>query len=423
MMEEKLGKKISRRSFLKGAAAGVALLGPGIPFITRRATAAEPLQIGVVSPASGNYADHGMTERLGMQMAVDEFKEKGVLGRPVKLIVEDDETDPQVGARKARRLIEVEKVKYLIGGVSSSVAVSVGEVAQRNGALFIATNQNSDTITGEKAHRCVFRVPPDMSMALRSLSPYIIEKVGKKWYFFTHDYEWGWSGTRWARKMLEQYKGTEVGESKIPMNTRDFSSFLIKARSAKPEALVITVGGIDRAALIEQMYEFGIQKEMTPVQTLYDYEDVWAAGAEKNFGIHGTEWYYAIDAPGAKNFVAQYKKRWPAALIPVPTQNTANGYIGMRELLRGIERAGKDDVTAVIKALEGHTVTDSIKNDPIYIREWDHQFIWAFYIVRAKKPSEMKDRTDFFEIVKWVPGKETARTKEENPVKLEPYPA
>ncbi|MGA2957198.1 MAG: ABC transporter substrate-binding protein, partial [Thermodesulfobacteriota bacterium] len=230
IMEEKLGKKISRRSFLKGAAAGAALLGPGIPFITRRAAAAEPLEIGVVSPASGNYADHGMTERLGMQMAVDEFKDKGVLGRPVKLIVEDDETDPQVGARKARRLIEVEKVKYLIGGVSSSVAVSVGEVAQRNGALFIATNQNSDTITGEKAHRCVFRVPPDMSMALRSLSPYIIEKVGKKWYFFTHDYEWGWSGTRWGRKMLEQYKGTEVGESKIPMNTRDFSSFLIKAR-------------------------------------------------------------------------------------------------------------------------------------------------------------------------------------------------
>jgi branched-chain amino acid transport system substrate-binding protein len=422
-MEKMLGKKISRRTFMKGAAASAVLLGPGVPFIAHRAAAADPLYIGVVSPASGNYADHGMMERLGMQMAADEFKDKGVLGRPVKMIVEDDETDPQVGARKARRLIEVEKMKFLIGGVSSSVAVSVGEVAQRYGALFIATNQNSDTITGEKAHRCVFRVPPDMAMALRTLGPYLIEKVGKKWYFFTHDYEWGWSGTRWAKKVLEKYGGTEMGESKVPLNTRDFSSFLIKARAAKPDVLVITVGGIDRAALMEQIYEFGINKDMTISHTLYDYEDVWAAGAEKNFGIHGTEWFHGIDIPAVKQFVTQYKKRWPAALIPVPTQDTANGYIGMRELLRAIERTGKEEVTGVIKALEGHTVTDSLKNDPIYIREWDHQFVWAFYVVRSKKPSEMKDRADFFEILKWSSGKDVARTKEENPVKLEPYPA
>ena len=99
-MEKKLGKKISRRTFLKGAVAGTALLGPGIPYIVKKAAAAEPLYVGVVSPASGNYADHGMMERMGMQMAADEFKEKGVLGRPVKLLVEDDETDPAVGARR-----------------------------------------------------------------------------------------------------------------------------------------------------------------------------------------------------------------------------------------------------------------------------------------------------------------------------------
>jgi branched-chain amino acid transport system substrate-binding protein len=96
----------------------------------------------------------------------------------------------------------------------------------------------------------------------------------------------------------------------------------------------------------------------------------------------------------------------------------------VRELLRAIQRVGKEDVTAVIKALEGHTipVTESMKNDPIYIREWDHQFIWAYYVVRSKKPAEMKDRADFFELLKWVPGKDIARTKEENPIKLEPYP-
>jgi len=422
-MEKKVEKKVSRRTFLKGAVAGAALLGPGIPYIARKAVAAEPFYIGIVSPASGNYADHGMMERMGMQMAVAEIK--NVLDRPVKLLVEDDETDPQVAARKARRLIEVDKVKFLMGGVSSSTAVSVGEVAQRAGVLYIATNQNSDTITGEKAHRCVFRVCPDMAMALKCLGPYVIEKVGKKWYFFTHDYEWGWSGTRWGKKVLEQYKGTDMGESKIPLGTRDFSAFIQKALSSKPDALVITVGGVDRAALIEQCFEFGVQKKTTIVHTLYDFEDVWAAGPKKNFGLHGTEWYHGIDTPTVKAFVATYKKMFPAALIPVPTQDTANGYIGLRELLKAIQRVGKDDITPVIKALEGYTVpvAESLKNDPIYIREWDHQFIWAYYVVKSKPEKSMKDRTDFLELQKWCPGKDVARTREENPVNLEDYPA
>ena len=421
-MERKSGRHISRRTFVRGAAAGVALLGQGAPFFIRRASAADPIYVGVVSPASGNYADHGMMERLGMQMAAEEFKEKGVLGRPVKLVVEDDETDPQVGARKARRLIEVDKIKYLIGGVSSSVAVSVGEVAQRYGALYIASNQNSDTLTSQYARRSVFMVPPDMAMALRTLAPYLVEKVGKKWYFLTHDYEWGWSGTKWARNILQKFGGTDLGESKIPMNTRDFSAFLLKARSAKPDALVITVGGVDLAALMEQMSEFGIYKETTVVSTLINLEDLWAVGPEKMQGIHLMEWYHEIDVPSAKEFVARYKKRWPSAPIPVPTANTVNGYIGVRELLRGIDRAGKDDVAAVIKALEGHTSPDSLKNDPLTIRDWDHKFLWASYVVRSKKPNEMKDRADFVEVLRWAPGKDTARTREENPVNLGPYP-
>jgi branched-chain amino acid transport system substrate-binding protein len=378
--------------------------------------------VGVVSPASGNYADHGMMERLGMQMAAEEFKEKGILGRPVKLVVEDDETDPQVAARKARRLIEVDKIKYLTGGVSSSVAVSVGEVAQRYGALYVATNQNSDTLTAQYGRRSVFMVPPDMAMMLRTIAPYLVEKVGKKWYFLTHDYEWGWSGTKWAKVILQKSGGTDLGESKIPLNTRDFSAFLLKVRAAKPDALVISVGGVDLAALMEQMYEFGIYKETTVVMTLINLEDLWAVGPGKMEGIYCMEWYHEVDAPGVKEFVARYKKRWPGTFIPVPTANTLNGYIGVRELLRGIERAGKDDVTAVIKAMEGHESKDSLKHDPLLIRDWDHKFVWASYVVRSKKPAEMKDRADFAQVIQWTPGKDTARTKAENPVNLGPYP-
>lgn len=186
---------------------------------------------------------------------------------------------------------------------------------------------------------------------------------------------------------------------------------------------MISVGGVDLAALMEQMYEFGIYKETTVVMTLINLEDLWAVGPGKMEGIYCMEWVHTIDAPGVKEFVASYKKRWPSAPIPVPTANTLNGYIGVRELLRGIDRAGKDDVAAVIKALEGHTAKDSLKHDPLLIRDWDHKFVWASYVVQSKKPNEMKDRADFVQVVRWTPGKDTVRTKEENPVNLGPYPS
>lgn len=67
-------------------------------------------------------------------------------------------------------------------------------------------------------------------------------------------------------------------------------------------------------------------------------------------------------------------------------------------------------MTAVIKALEGHTAKDSLKHDPLLIRDWDHKFVWASYVVQSKKPNEMKDRADFVQVVRWTPGKDTART-------------
>jgi branched-chain amino acid transport system substrate-binding protein len=388
-------------------------------------SAEEFIDIGVISPASGNYADHGVMERRGMAMAVEEVNAAGgVLGKQIRLLVEDSETNPQVSARKARRLIELDKVKYMMGGVSSSVAIAVGEVAERNGVLYIATNQNSDTVTGKYARRCVFRVPFNMAQACRALGPYVVKNVGNRWYFMTHDYSWGWSGTEWARKSLQEHNGVDLGESKVPLGTRDFSSFLIKARAAKPDALVISVGGVDLNAMVEQIYEFGIHKETTIVYTLLNHEDAFAAGVEKNFGIAAVEWYYNIDKPDAKEFVKKYRERWRGVTVPVPMENTANGYIAVRELARAIQRAGTEKVGPVIKALEGYVIpeSESLRPGPILIRDWDHQFIGSLFIARAKKPSEMKEPADFWEIVEFVPGDKVARSKAENPVSLGPYP-
>ena len=384
---------------------------------------AEEIKVGVISTASGNLADLGGEERKGITMAAEEFNARGgVLGKKIRLYVEDDESDPSVAARKARRLIEGDNVDFLVGVVSSSSAIAVGEVAERYGKVYICTNANSDEITAAKAKRVLFRVPPDMSMVLRANGPWVADHLGKKWYFFTHDYTAGWSATGWARQVLKNKGGIDLGEIKVPMGTRDFSSFLLKARAAKPDVLVITVVGFDGQALREQIYEFGTYKEMKIFFTLIDPEDSYSMGKEKAVGYPGQEWNVQIGAPGVEEFRAKYKKRWPSSPYPEPGVNLYNGYLGMRELLRAVERAGTTKTANVIKALEGHVITDSLKHWPIKIREWDHQFLTGIYLSREKTPSEMKFKSDFFEVISKTDGATVARTMEENPVKLGPYP-
>ena len=174
------------------------------------ATAAEPIKIGMISPVSGNYGDHGMMERIGMQMALDEYDGE-ILGRPVSLLLADSETNPDTAARRSRRLIEVDGCKFLMGGVSSSVATAIGAVAEEKGALYFATNGNSDTLTGEHARRNVFRTAPNMAILVRGAAGYVAENLGKNWFFITHDYSWGHSGTKWARNMMPELGCTEKG--------------------------------------------------------------------------------------------------------------------------------------------------------------------------------------------------------------------
>ena len=119
-----------------------------------------------------------------------------------------------------------------------------------------------------------------------------------------------------------------------------FSAHLIKIENMKPDAVMTTVAGADLIAMIEQATEFGIDNKIPFCFTLRDYTDAWAIGLKGNFGVFGITWYHFLDVPGVKDFIDRFKKRWPKAPIPVPENVTYNGYMGARELLRAVERAG-----------------------------------------------------------------------------------
>jgi branched-chain amino acid transport system substrate-binding protein len=146
-------------------------------------------------------------------------------------------------------------------------------------------------------------------------------------------------------------------------------------------------------------------------------------GPDKAIGTFAVEWYHTIDAPGVKEFVAKYQQRWPEGGFPIPENNTYQGYLGARTLLRAVARANSLETNDVIKALEGWTIKDNMKPNPTYIRPWDHQFVQDVIIARMKTPEELVtgDKSDFYTVIGFMKGDEVVRSREENLCELEPY--
>jgi len=373
----------------------------------------EPIKIGVVSPVSGNYADHGLLERIGMEMALEDYKGQ-VLGRPVSLIVADDETNPDVAARRARRLVEADGVKFLMGGVSTSTALSVGAVAEEKKVLYIATNQNGDQVTGESARKYVFRTPPDMAILVRAGAKYVADNLGKKWYFLTHDYSWGHSGTKWARSMLEKVGAKEIGEIKVPLGNRDFSSQLLTIRNSGADVLVITLAGFDNVALLKQMNELKLYDKMKVWYTLMDLVDLYSVPVEDRLPYICAETYYKA-SPEMEKLNDRYMKKYPKVASPVLDTGTFNGWLSMKILLEAIKKAGTvDDVDKVICAMEGLTIKDNARKAASFVRPWDHQVLTE---VVFGKVNPVKGN-DILDVKALVPAESVARTAQENPINI-----
>ena len=238
-------RKPGRRDFLKAAAvAGVAQVA--FPFI-RNAQAAEPIKFGLDDPFTGTYAELGTHEKHGCELAVEEINKKGgILGRDVKLISEDStSSDTGVAVQKARKLIQRDKVDFLLGNVNSSMALAIGQVAHEYNKLLIVTGGHTDAVTGTDCHWNVFRVCNTTRMETNSVSKTLFSKYGKRWYFITPDYSFGHTLQQGFEASLKEYGGTETGASLCPLGTTDYSPYLIKAQASNPDVIIFLTAGQD----------------------------------------------------------------------------------------------------------------------------------------------------------------------------------
>ena len=415
-MDRKWGKKLERRDFLKmSALGGAVLLGPGIPFITRRAQAKEGVvKYGTMHPLTGPYSALGADQMHATELAVEEWNAKGgILGRKIEWVYRDDQLNGAVALRRAKELVEEEKCDFIGGTLSGAISLAINEFACKNKIPYV-TYCMSDMVLG--ADQCkygfAFMVIP-YSAALAT-SKYAFEKLGKKWFAITADYRWGQSlleGWIWqSQQMGAQF----LGNVYAPLGATDFSTYFTKIMAAKPDVLVMNNLGADQTAAIKQLSEMGLSKKMKIVCTktaMATIKEVGAAYDENIMGGMSFYWGLRSKYDSTKKFIDAYMKKFGQ---PVE-QDGETGYVATNVLLMAMEKANTvTDKEKIVAAMEGLKYT--LTKGPESVRACDHQRIQSYVLVRGK--GNKAKGWDLADIVAEIPGDSIIMSCEDNAKKL-----
>jgi len=410
-------KSLSRRNFLKAAGATAAVAGTSGIFAPAILRAQQtPIKIGHLVPLTGFLSPMGDYASKAGKLAVEEINAAGgVLGRQLETIV-DDETNPGVGVQKATKMIQQDKVDFLLGTVSSAVALAVMDVAERYQKIFFNTGSNSDEIRGGKCNYYTFCTEASNTQYVKAIGRYLVKnKNYKTFYILTSDYAFGHDLTRVTRRLLNELGGKEIGHDLVPTGTADYSSFILKIRNAKPEVIFVNLAGADQTTFLKQYSEFGLKIDVAGGVT--DTVLMWNAGKETAQGVWTLIWWGDLDNPWTKNFVSKYRAKYG-----LPPENQAWGdYTSIKVLAEAIKMAGTTESKKVVEALE-KIKFDGGKGRELYYRTYDHQLMQPMYVVDIKKTGN-KDKWDIFNVVAEMPGKDEsleviAPTKEENPCNM-----
>jgi len=393
--------RISRGSFVRATgAAAVASAAMGIPaFIPRLGEAGDTIKIGVLEPATGVYAADGENEIRGYQMAADMWNARGgVMGRKIELVKEDDGNDPGIGAQKARKLMNQDKVVALAGTVSSAVSLSVSGAANASGMLFVDSGGHTDDVTGKDCKWNTFRTCHSTWMEAHATGYSLAKKFGKKFHLITPDYAFGHSLETAYRDVLGRIGGSITGSDLTPLGTTDFSPYLTKALAGKPDVLLVLVQGSDFINCMKQIDSFGLNKKVGVGGPQAELEAVQSLPKEARVGYFGIEWYYKSDkvlgkSKTAHDFVRDYTKRFNTA----PTARGAFGYVTMDRLAAAMNDAKSTESVKVARALEGAKFA-SIFEGSAYFRKEDHQLMWPMWFGEVRREGANGDKDDLFDV-------------------------
>jgi branched-chain amino acid transport system substrate-binding protein len=386
------------------------------PFVIRP-RAAEAVRIGLDNPLTGAYAANGKNELVGCQIALDEINAKGViLGRPVELLVEDSSTgDAGTAVQKARKLIDGDKVDFLLGNVNSALSLAMAQVSNEKGVLHIVPGGHTDAITGASCHWNVFRVCNTTQMEAAAVCGTLIKEYGKKFYYITPDYAFGHTLESGMVKAAGALGGEGVGGDLTPLGSVDFSSYLIKAQAANPDVIVFLVQGDDMLNAMKQAVQFGLQSKVHLAGSQQELEPLEGLPPEARIGTWVLEWYWnQPSVPHVAEFVEATKKRTGR----VPTARTWFGYVSVWTCALGAAKANSLKAADMAKALQGFHLPPEIAlgPNPAFYRAGQNQLLATLFVGNAQPSGSAPD--DLFHVAEVVNGAQIVSSVEESGCKM-----
>ena len=385
--------KISRRTALVGLSASAALLA--MPRLGRAAD--ETIRIGFPTPLTGPFAAEARDQVKCAELAVKLANDKGGIGgRKVELLVRDDKLNAGEAATRTLELIEKDKVHAVVGALSSAVQLAVNEVTRARGVIYVSISQ-SDTINEVKDFsKYTFHEALNPHMTTAAVARQTLKK-GMKVAHLVADYAYGHEMLRGFKRAQAAIGADNVGEILHPFGAADYSTFMPRLMSMRPDVLCISNFGRDQANAIKQAVDFGVKQQMKIVVPVILHNQRLAVGPDVFEGVvGGANYYWGLEAQSksAAAFNTAFKAANGGA---IPTDYGAYGYSGVGSLLQAMQTAGGTDTDKVVDALE--KLQYDLTKGPQHYRKCDHQSVQPVLVLESKKKSAMANDNDLFAIL------------------------
>jgi branched-chain amino acid transport system substrate-binding protein len=395
-------------SLMAGTALAQTPAKPAAPAAPKAAKFSEDtVKIGVLTDLSGLYSDlAGQGSVVAAQMAIEDATggTGKVLGKKVELVSADHQNKADIASSKARTWFDVEKVDGIFDLTNSAAALAVQELGKAKNKMVVVSGAGSTALTGKSCSPTGIHWMYDTYALATGTGAAVLKEGGNSWYFLTADYAFGHSLENDTSAVVKAKGGKVLGTSRHPLNTSDFSSYLLQAQSSGAKILGLANAGGDLINSVKQAKEFGLTESgQTLAGLLVFISDVHSLGLETTQGMYLTEgFYWDLDDKSrawSKSFMDKHKKQ--------PTSVQAGVYSSIYNYLKAVEATGTDDAAAVMQHLRSTPI-----NDPIIrngkLRE-DGRLVHDMYLLQVKKPSESKKPWDYYTVKQTIPAEQAYR--------------
>jgi branched-chain amino acid transport system substrate-binding protein len=392
---------------MKRVLSGIFACALAVSATSAQAQTKPPLKLGGILDMSGLYADiTGPGSEMAAKMAVEDFGGE-VLGRKIEIVAADHLNKADLAANIARDMFDNQGVEMLFDVAASATALAALEISKARGKINMFNGPGSIRLSNEACGPFTVHYVFD-TFAQANVTGLAAVKSGlDSWFFLTADYAFGQDLEKDTTNVVLKSGGKVLGSVRHPLNTSDFSSYLLQAQSSKAKVIGLANAGGDTINAIKQAAEFGLTKSGQKLSPLLAFiTDIDSVGLDTAQGLLLAEAFYWDLNDDTRAFSKRFQERTKR----VPSAVQAGTYSSVTHYLKAVKAAGTTDSAAVIKVMKDTPINDMFTKNG-RIRE-DGRMVHDMYLFEVKKPSESKGRWDDYKLLATIPGNEAFQSLE-----------